>query len=44
VLTLTRIALGGEPAPLPRLQADMDYFSASLLLLAKLAYAERSST
>jgi endoglucanase len=44
VLTLARIALGGERIPLPDLQADMDYFASSLLLLSKLALAERFPT
>ncbi len=39
---LALAARAGGPAPaLPRLDATMDYYSASLLLLAKLAWAER---
>ena len=44
ILTLARRAVTGERAPLPALQPEMDYFAASLLLLAKLALAERYPT
>jgi endoglucanase len=44
ILALTRRALGGERTPLPCLREDMDYFTSSLLLLAKLAYGERFAT
>jgi endoglucanase len=41
ILTLARSASGGGRLPLPELRPEMDYFAASLLLLAKLACAER---
>lgn len=41
VLKLAAAALAGRPASLPRLDQGMDYFSASLLLLAKVANVER---
>ena len=43
VLDLARSALDGDPPALPRLGDDADYFAASLLLLSKLAHAERSA-
>jgi endoglucanase len=42
VLALAGAAPGGDPPALPRLGDDADYFAASLLLLSKLAQAERS--
>lgn len=44
ILGLARIAVSGERSPLPGLSEDMDYFASSLLLLAKLACAERFPT
>ena len=41
ILTLVRSAASGEPASLPSLKGDEDYFAASLLLLTKLAHTER---
>ncbi len=41
IVLLARRATGGEPAPLPALTDDLDYFASSLLLLAKLAHRER---
>jgi hypothetical protein len=41
ILTLARGASGGGRLALPELRPEMDYFAASLLLLAKLACAER---
>jgi hypothetical protein len=38
------MALDGAQRSLPDMGADMDYFPSSLLLLAKLADAERFST
>lgn len=44
ILALTRWAVDGTPPRWPRLDVAADYYSASLLMLSKLAHLERSTT
>jgi hypothetical protein len=44
ILALTRWAVDGTPPRWPPLDPAADYYSASLLMLSKLAYVERSAT